>query len=65
MNAGLTHKSTIPGGAFHSRKEPDLKELVRPDLQQAFEKFTLVSRKLNTKFSSLRLYRGNSTVCIS
>jgi hypothetical protein len=39
MNAGLTHKSIIPGGAFHSRKEPDLKELVRPDLQQAFEKF--------------------------
>ena len=53
MNAGLTHKSTIPGGAVHSRKEPDLKELVRPDLQQAFEKFSWFPENLfiNTKFS--------------
>ena len=39
MNAGLTHKSTIRGGVFHSRKESDLKELVSPDLQ-AFEKIS-------------------------
>src|SRR5271170_4008599 len=50
MNAGLTHKSTIPGGAVHSRKEPDLKELVRPDLQQAFEKFSWFPENLFYKY---------------